>query len=134
MSRGGLHAAATNDVRRELPRVWLQGRLGLTLRPCWFLSAGAGHSQERHEPPPARVHGDVQHETGLGRADGDLPPAHQRLSRQVRGLDLPGHAAVGFLGVICGAATYKSGQLRLLRPCVRPSIQTMNISHLPTVR
>lgn len=32
--------------------------------PVSPFAAGAGHGQERHEPPPARVHGDVQHEAG----------------------------------------------------------------------
>lgn len=45
---------------------------------CFLFPDGVGHSQERHEPPPARVHGDVQHEEGSGRADGDLPSHDQR--------------------------------------------------------
>lgn len=57
----------------------------LTRRPCPApATAGAGHGQERYEPAPARVHGDVQHEAGLGRADGDLPPAHHPVWRPVR--------------------------------------------------
>lgn len=57
----------------------------LTRWPCPApATAGAGHGQERYEPAPTRVHGDVQHEAGLGRADGDLPPAHHPVWRPVR--------------------------------------------------
>lgn len=55
------------------------------LTGLWFVSrsAGAGHSQERHEPSLARVHGDVFHETRPGRPDGDLQEAHHTERRQV---------------------------------------------------
>lgn len=47
-------------------------------------SAGTGYSQERHEPPPARVHGDVFDEERAGRPDGDLQETHHTERRQVR--------------------------------------------------
>lgn len=46
--------------------------------------AGTGYSQERHEPPPARVHGDVFDEERPGRPDGDLQETHHTERRQVR--------------------------------------------------
>ncbi|MEQ2213380.1 hypothetical protein XENOCAPTIV_014114, partial [Xenoophorus captivus] len=48
-----------------------------------LFSAGTGHSQERHEPPPARVHGDVFHEERAGCSDGDLQETHNAERRQV---------------------------------------------------
>ena len=47
-------------------------------------SAGTGDGQERHEPPPARVHGDVFDEERPGRPDGDLQETHHSERRQVR--------------------------------------------------
>lgn len=49
-----------------------------------LFSAGTGYSQERHEPPPARVHGDVFDEERPGRPDGDLQETHHTERRQVR--------------------------------------------------
>ena len=50
---------------------------------CSLTTAGAGHGQERHEPAPARVHGDVLHEEGSRCSDGDLQEAHHTEWRQV---------------------------------------------------
>lgn len=44
---------------------------------------GTGHGKERHEPTPARVHGDVLDEERPGRADGDLQEADYTEWRQV---------------------------------------------------
>lgn len=51
--------------------------------PLCASSAGTGHSEERHEPPPARVHGDVFNEERPGCPDGDLQEAHHTEWRQV---------------------------------------------------
>lgn len=58
------------------------------LAPCDRLLSllspdGTGHGQERHEPAPARVHGDVLDEERPGRTDGDLQEAdHAERQRQ----------------------------------------------------
>uniref|UniRef100_A0A4W6FSK2 Intermediate filament family orphan 1 n=1 Tax=Lates calcarifer TaxID=8187 RepID=A0A4W6FSK2_LATCA len=46
-------------------------------------SVGTGDSEERHEPSPARVHGDVFDEKRAGRPDGDLQETHYTEWRQV---------------------------------------------------